>query len=312
MFDGGHGVNVLLKMKPIENLLVAMERSARFARESVRRGEAEFGAAWSNDFSEMLERLYADDSAMGDAVQGYSAFVIDSMRRQKRFERELCYPAKTYADATAEVYCNDDHMWRQYLPGLLLSHYLWPHHYRQIEYFKTFFLSMLCRHQVTEFAEVGVGTGIYSRLTLQAVPEIRGAGFDISPMSLRFTLGHVAAYGHADRYSAIKHNILEQPNDKTYRALICVEVLEHMEDPLVLLKSLKSMCAADGKMFVTAALNAADADHIYLYRQPQDVLDQVAAAGLYLEHCFFVQAYAPAAPGLPVPAALAMVLGPGV
>lgn len=292
----------------IAKLLTTMESSARFARESVRRAAEEFGAGWEQDFSAMLGHFYASDAALQDAVKGYAAFVMDSMRRQKRFEQELSYPAKTYAEAAAEVYYNDDYMRRQYLPGLLLSHYLWTHHYQQIEYFKGFFLPWLERQGVAEFAEVGVGTGIYSRLALQALPGLRGTGLDISPLSLEFTGAHVGSFGLSARYSLRQQNILDEDSPQTYRAVICVEVLEHLEDPVAFLVGLRKLTAAGGRLFVTAALNAAHADHIYLYRKPEEVLAQVEAAGLHLEHSFFANAYAPAKPGLPVPGALAMVL----
>ncbi|MET0518445.1 MAG: class I SAM-dependent methyltransferase [Burkholderiaceae bacterium] len=295
---------------PIAKLLSMMEISARFARDSVHRAAAEFGPGWQADFAAMLSHFYASDAALADAVKGYGAFVMDSMRRQKRFERELSYPAKTYAEAAAEVYYNDDYLRRQYLPGLLLSHYLWTHHYQQIEYFKGFFLPWLQRQQVGEFAEVGVGTGIYSRLALQQLPQLRGVGFDISPLSLQFTAGHVESFGFAPRYATRQQNILERGDEPRYRALICVEVLEHLEEPVEFLRGLKAMTAPDGRLFVTAALNAAHADHIYLYSRPEQVLAQVDAAGLHLEHCFFANAYAPAAADLPVPSALAMVLSP--
>jgi SAM-dependent methyltransferase len=302
--------NAPTQTAPIGKLLTLMEGSARFARDSVHRAAADFGSAWEQDFSAMLANFYASDAALLDAVKGYAAFVMDSMRRQKRFEKELSYPAKTYAEAAAEVYYNDDYMRRQYLPGLLLSHYLWPHHYQQIEYFKSQFLPWMQAQQVTEFAEVGVGTGIYSRLALQQQSNLRGVGFDISPLSLQFTAAHVKSFGFASRYQTLQQNIIEQASSQRFRAVVCVEVLEHLEDPVALLKGLKDLCASDGKLFVTAALNAAHADHIYLYTNPQQVWEQVEAAGLHMEHCFFANAYAPAAPGLPVPSALAMVLTP--
>jgi hypothetical protein len=63
-----------------------------------------------------------------------------------------------------------------------------------------------------------------------------------------------------------------------------------------------------GKLFVTAALNAAHIDHIYLYRKPQDVLDQVDKVGLHVEHHFFANAYLAEHQNTPVPAVLAMVI----
>ena len=71
----------------LNRLLTQMEKSARFARASVRRAVAEFGTGWETDFTELLANLYGSDSALEEAVKGYGAFVMDSMRRQKRFER---------------------------------------------------------------------------------------------------------------------------------------------------------------------------------------------------------------------------------
>jgi 2-polyprenyl-3-methyl-5-hydroxy-6-metoxy-1,4-benzoquinol methylase len=292
----------------IQRLTAFMQQSARFASSSINRAASEFGTSWTVEFEIMLETLYASGDAMEVAVKGYGSFVIDSMRRQKRFEVDRSYPAKTYAQAAAEVYLNDDYMERQYLPGLLLSHYLWTHHFQQIKYFKSFFIDSLRGSQVTDFAEIGVGTGIYSRIALQEIPKIRGLGIDISPLSLQFTQQHVNAYGFGERYKVSLQNILMEPPAQKYQAVICVEVLEHLEDPVTLLRGLKAMLASNGRLFVTAALNAAHADHIYLYREPADVMAQVEEAGFHVENSFFANAYAPDKKGVPVPAALAMVL----
>ena len=297
-------------MAGLHRLLTAIDGGARFARDNVQRVHATFGRGWAQDLTEAIDHLYPEDPKLLDAVRGYGAFAMDSMRRQKRFERDGRYPAKTHAEATAEVYLNDEHMRSQYLPGLLLSHFLWPHHYRQLQYFRHFFLSAWPREAVVDFAEVGVGTGLYSRLALQALPLARGMGFDISPLSLQFTQDHVCAFGATARYQARLHDVLQVAPAHRHAAVICVEVLEHLEDPKAMLHALRALTAPQGKLFVTAALNAANADHIHLYRSPQEVFDQVIAAGLHVEHSFHALAYAPAAPGLPVPSALAMVLSP--
>jgi hypothetical protein len=289
-------------------LCALMDRHARVARASVDRAVEQFGSAWSTAFESLLQHVYADDARLEAAVKGYGSFIMDSMRRQKRFEREREYPAKTYAEAAAEVYFNDEYMANNYLPGLLLSHYLWPHHFQQLEYFQSFFLAALHRRGVRRWAEVGVGTGLYTRLALQGLPESHGVGYDISPLSLRFTAQHVAAFGCDTRYTVRDQNILTDPPSTPVEAVLCIEVLEHLEDPVAMLRGLRAMVQPGGMLFVTAALNAGHADHIYLYREPADVLQQAAQAELHVEHCFFANAYAPAAPGIPVPSALAMVL----
>ncbi|ASW96091.1 class I SAM-dependent methyltransferase [Mycobacterium intracellulare] len=287
-----------------------IETQARFARGSIERASVEFGSEWDNAFEQLLARVYRDPLAMADAVKGYAAFAVDSMRRQRRFEVEREYPAKTFAEAAQEVYLNDEYMHTQYLPGLLLSHYLWPHHYLQLQYFERFFLPSLAKEARPRFAEVGIGTGVYSRTALQAVSKAEGVGYDLSPVSVNFTLAHLEAFGLLDRYDTSLRDVIAQPPEDQISHVICVEVLEHLEDPVALLRALKNMTAPAGKLFITAALNAANADHIYLYRNAEDVLAQAEESGLHVEHYYFANAYPAPTRGVPVPGAMAMVCTP--
>lgn len=288
-----------------------VETKARFAQSNIQRNSAEFGPSWDSAFEQLLANLYPDPASLADAVTGYAAFAMDSMRRQRRFEAEGQYPAKTFAEAAQEVYLNDEYMNTQYLPGLLLSHYLWTHHYLQIQYFENFFLPSLAAESQPRFAEVGIGTGVYSRIALQTVPTARGLGYDLSPLSVRFTRAHLEAFGLLDRYDTDLRDVTEIPPEDPVTHVICVEVLEHLEDPVALLRGLKNMTAMGGRLFITAALNAANADHIFLYRNAEEVLKQTEEAGLHVEHYFFANAYPAPKPGVPVPAAMAMVCSPG-
>lgn len=284
------------------------EQHARFARTSIERAGLDFGVPWRDEFAALLTALYPEDEALALAIKGYGHFCLDSMRRQRQFEADGCYAATTFAQAAEQVYFNTEYMTRQYLPGLLLSHYLWPHHYQQIEYFRAFAIAHLRARGIDRFAEVGIGTGIYSRIALAALPTVHATGYDISPHSIDFSVKHLEAFGLGSRFTSELRNVITTPPASRYPWVFCVEVLEHLEDPGAMLAALKGLTEPGGRLFVTAALNAAHADHIYLYRQPQDVLDQVARAGLRVEHCFAANAYAPARPGGVVPSALAMVL----
>lgn len=287
-----------------------IEDQAGFARDNIERASVEFGPAWDAAFEQLLINLYRDPLALAGAVRGYAAFAVDSMRRQLRFEVKREYPAKTFAEAAREVYFNDDYMQTQYLPGLLLSHYLWSHHYLQLQYFERFFLPSLARQFQPRFAEVGIGTGVYSRIALQAVPTAAGFGYDLSRASVSFARTHIEAFGLLGRYDTALRNVIDEPPEEQVGHVICVEVLEHLEDPVALLGGLKKMTAPGGKLFITAALNAANADHIYLYRNAEEVLVQADEAGLHVEHYFFANAYPAPRRGVPVPGVMAMVCTP--
>ncbi|WP_340646699.1 class I SAM-dependent methyltransferase [Phenylobacterium sp.] len=279
----------------------------RFSRDIVDRAIAAFGGSWADEAEETLRVLFSDDEGLNAAIRGYSVFALDSMRRQARFEKTLAYPSKTYAEAASEVYFNDAHMMGVYLPGLLLSHFLWPHHYRQLEFFDAAFVRPMKAAGGARFVEVGVGTGLYSRRLLQALPAATGYGLDISPSSQEYANRHVAAFGLQDRYQVHLRDVAEEA-DASAPWLLCVEVLEHLEDPVAFLKLLRRTLAPGGRAFITAALDAANADHIYLYRTSEEVQVHLQAAGFALEQAFLGAAYKPAQAGAPVPLAAAFVV----
>ncbi|HJV22362.1 MAG TPA: class I SAM-dependent methyltransferase [Holophagaceae bacterium] len=279
----------------------------RFSRDIIDRGAEAFGRPWIEGCEATLARLFPTREALALALKGYAAFAFDALRRQKAFELNPVYPAKSHQEASEEVYLNEAFMMGQYLPGLLLSHYFWPHHFRQLRFFEIAFAEALGQREAPRFAEVGIGTGLYSRLLLQGHPEARGLGYDISPASKAFTESHLRAFGLSERYEVELRDVVARPIEPVAH-LVCVEVLEHLEDPLAFLRTLRAALLPGGRAFITAALDAPNADHIYLYRKPDEVLTQLLEAGFTLEQSWVGAAHAPAALGLPVPLAAAFVV----
>jgi hypothetical protein len=279
----------------------------RFSKDIVDRAALAFGAPWVAACEATLLTVFGAPEALELALKGYSAFALDALRRQKRFEADPVYPRKTHQEASEEVYLNTDFMMNQYLPGLLLSHFFWPHHFRQLNFFTKFFVESLGLNGATGFAEVGIGTGLYSRMLLQQLPGLRGKGFDISPASKAFTENHLRAFGLSGRYEVQLRDVVADPIEPVEN-LVCVEVLEHLENPPAFLHALRTGLAPGGKAFITAALDAPNADHIYLYRKPEQVLEHLAGAGFTLEQSWIGAAYAPSGPGLPVPLAAAFIV----
>jgi 2-polyprenyl-3-methyl-5-hydroxy-6-metoxy-1,4-benzoquinol methylase len=280
----------------------------RFSRDIVDRSIAAFGDAWAADFESLLQTMFPTPDVLAPVAKGYSTFAMEAMRLQARFEKERAYKNKTYAEAAAEVYFNEQHMNSEYLPGLLISHYLWPHHYRQLEFFDVAFAAPMRRSKATSFVEVGVGTGLYSRRLLQALPNCAGLGLDISPSSKAFAERHVAAFGMNDRYRVELRDVIQTPMETTVDRLVCVEVLEHLENPPEFLAALRRLLAPGGRGFITAAINAAHTDHIYLYRSASEVEAQLSQAGFFVEQSFVGTAYKPSAEDVPVPQAAAFVV----
>ncbi len=123
-----------------------------------------FGEHWLKLFNHELATFFAEDKERIDrAVVGYGKFALDSMKLQVKFQKIKEYENKTYAEAASEVYQNRDYMFGLYLPGILLSHYLWRHHFLQHIFFLEKFLPLIGAGEGKVFYDVGVGTGFYSK-----------------------------------------------------------------------------------------------------------------------------------------------------
>jgi SAM-dependent methyltransferase len=239
------------------------------------RARAEFGEPWEREVSELILAQFGDDETSWQAaVDGYATFCTDALRSQIFFERNGRYKASSYAEVAEACYHNPDFMFRAYLPGMLLSHFVWPHHHRMLRFFRT----QMAAIDVKSFSEVGTGCGMYSADTLRLFPAARGTGYDISAHALEFTDRVVRAFGLGNRYMTRVQDIVATPPEPA-DLVICQEVLEHLEDPAGFCKALFAMTRPGGHAYITAAINAGHVDHIYLYRSVEEVLAHIRDAG---------------------------------
>ena len=239
-----------------------------------------FGENWVNEFVPVVERIFGSiesspTQGLRDEVDGYAEFCNDSLRNQSFYEKHGRYKASSYAECVENYYSNADHMNRCYLPGMWLSHYLWPQHYNMLHGFKNGVLRRVGRPAT--FFEVGVGCGMYSKVTLEQMPWVKGAGFDISAHSLAFTQKMADLFGHGARYRTVQMNIRDAREQCDL--LICQEVLEHLENPDEFCTWLARMVKPGAFAYITAALNAAHSDHIFHYRDPLQLEQMLRNAG---------------------------------
>jgi SAM-dependent methyltransferase len=241
--------------------------------------QAEFGKEWDTEFGLYLEKLFSfDRSAYENAITGYTKFSIDAMRLQKLFNEKQAYEDVSYEDALENVYMNEDFMTRQYLPGIFVSHFLWRHHYQQILFYRNTFLPLLNTIEDRRFYEVGTGTGFYTTQLFRHVDGVTGHGIDISPHSRKFTRNFVDIWGFGNSFKSINLDIIGADLEPL-PIIQSIEVLEHLSDPQLFLNHLRKLLKPGGYGFIAAAITAPEADHIYLYWTPDDVIRQLNAAG---------------------------------
>jgi SAM-dependent methyltransferase len=283
-------------MKDLARFERVLQAKAPFLVPSFNRQQTLFGEVWAADFDQLIGRFAGrTDEQLEKAIEGYANFAVDSMRLQRRFVKTGRYEPKSYEEAGRQVYHNRDYMFGLYLPGLLLSHYLWPHHYRQLQFFHRVMNPLIRNCAAPTFSDIGPGTGFYSRRFLEENDKAEGWAFDISESSLEYSRMHASAFEVGDRFHLENRNVITDPGSVRRPFLICVEVLEHLEDPLGFLRAIREMLEPGGHGFITAAVTAANEDHIYLYSSGDDVGNQLEQAGFRILDRQYDRAYEPAA-----------------
>lgn len=239
----------------------------------------DFGGPWLERFEKEMRVCFAGDvDAIQRTAQAYCTFSMEAMRLQAKFDLTLSYGASSYDEAVSSVYSNIDYMVGTYLPALLVSHYLWPHHYRQLNWAHENFVAKLRDLERVRFCDVGIGTGFYSKELLTALPTARGWGFDISSSSISHTGQILEKWRVMDRYTLCQREVTPLEGEG-FNAFVSVELLEHLEDPLGFLCQLRAGVGAGATGLVTAAIDAPNRDHIYLYRDMKSISQHLESAG---------------------------------
>lgn len=269
-----------MKKNPVVLFNDLLLKIAPYMRGIVDEQQKAFGDQWVKDFSETLDRMFkGEEHKLRGAIEGYIRYTMKAKKLQLRFEQERVYRPQSFDQVVENVYHERQYLFGTYFPGILIGHYLWRDHYLQYRYFLDEFVPLIASSATPRFCDIGVGTGFFTRLALAADERIEGFSYEISEHALAFTKAHLEAFGLAERWQYEVRNITDDPPEKQWPFIVSVEVLEHLEDPVKFLGSLRKMLLPGGKGFISAALTAPTIDHIYLYESCDQIAEQLKQAG---------------------------------
>ena len=228
-----------------------------------------------------LVRLYGEPAEwLEKTVRGYVMLSVEFLKLQRELEKNGRYLLGSEREALQAAYDNANVFGDYYLPGLLLSEALWPNHFSLNRAFHDYFVKRL--GEGAKVLEIGVGSGYHLDELLSSASGVQYTGLDISEYAIDFAR-HYAFGPHGDHPSVtfIKGNVSDgiPLPAASVDGLIMGEILEHIDDPAMVLRQARSLLKPDGFAFITTVVFAANIDHIFMYEKVDDIRAMLEVTG---------------------------------
>lgn len=217
------------------------------------------------------------ESTIETIASGYCHFVSEVHREQIRYDRRGAYQNRTYSEVYDAVYDNDAYM-KLYHWGVYGTLFLWEHHLMIFKYFRDTFIKRYLPSNA-HVLEFGSGSGIWSLFCAKLTDGVRCTGLDISKSSRDIAAALSAAAKLDDRVHFTVCDATSYDAEGSAQAAISCFLLEHLERPQRLLEAMSNSLCAGASVFITAAVTAAEVDHIYEFRSEGEVIALIEKHG---------------------------------
>jgi 2-polyprenyl-3-methyl-5-hydroxy-6-metoxy-1,4-benzoquinol methylase len=272
--------------RPVEYIAERIEVLNAMHGKKIRKNLASFGEGYylvaDGFFERYLAILAAEGKTLDYAIDCYLQMIADMNSETVEFLRSGSYTSSTFQEVNERVYARPEIM-EYYMHGLILSQFLWKHHYGMFDYFISHFPQYA--GSARSYLEVGVGHGFQLSKVMGVLDEaVEVMAMDISETSIKLAKSFV----DNDRVDYRLQDILTYDEDRKFDLIVLGEVLEHVERPLELLVKLHGLLAPDGVFYFTTPTNAPAIDHIYLFNTVDEVREMVDQAGFHVESELFL------------------------
>ncbi len=225
-----------------------------------------------NDFAETLGKSF------DFGIESYLRTLSDVTLEYLHFIKTGEYSNKSFEEVNKNVYSNPEVM-EYHMHGLLFSQYLWPQHTDIFHFFKKYTSNY--KTFVKKYLEIGAGHGMYLSEAIKTFSE--DTSFEVVDLSLT-SIELAKSFIKNDKVKYLQKDVFDYNPTVKFDFITMGEVLEHVEDPIALLKKIKEMLTPEGCLFITTPANAPAIDHIYLFNDADDIRKIIKIAGFEIEH----------------------------
>jgi hypothetical protein len=221
--------------------------------------------------------------------KSFVKFTTEINYLQFLYNKTKSYPKIDFVEIKNKIYENDEYMFDYYM-GVVALIFLWKSNYKLLEFFDKNFLTKY-QSQYSNFIDLASGHFFYSAYAIQsefAVKNTKYFQLDIAPMAKNLIVKYckkielsnsVFQLGDLNSFENLRDLIPEyEPS-----LIICNFVLEHLEDPQIFLKNLRKCIKSEDVVFISLAITAAQADHIFEFKNEFEVIQLFERCGFLVE-----------------------------
>jgi len=229
-------------------------------------------------FFERYERfLIKNQKTLDFAIDCYLQMLADVSYETIQFVKTGQYSNSSFEDVNERVYNNPELM-TGYLHGLILRQFLFPQNYKILMFFNSIIKKN--ENNITDYLEIGGGHGLFLSEALSILnSDVNYTLIDISKSALDFS----RAFIDSPKVTYIASDVFKYKSRVRYDFITMGEVLEHVENPVELLKAVKQLLKKEGKLFITTVTNAPAIDHVYLFRNAREIREVIVKAGFSIK-----------------------------
>lgn len=216
-------------------------------------------------FDKYISYLNRNNIEIDFGINCYLHMISDMLEERLKFIREGNYSNSSFDDVEKRIYGNPEIM-IYHMHGLVLAQFLWFDQYERLLFFSENLKKY--HNNIQKYLEIGGGHGLYINKAISIIPETNQFDLvDISKSSLDLAKGIV----NNDRINYYLRNIFDFSDVEKYDFITVGEVLEHVEDPLSLLRKIANLLTENGICYITTPINAPMIDHIYLFKDEFEI-----------------------------------------
>lgn len=248
-----------------------------------------------NSFSKGFETLLNEQNITPDKVADcYVKLCKDMLLEQIKFKKTGRYSSTSFAEVADRVYHSVSEM-EAMVYGLAMSQFLWRNHYGLFDFFIETIKEVNINKEINNYLEIGPGHGLHLVESIRQFSTARFDVVDISAISLDLSKNIIKHFVPNSTINFYQQDVCLFNGASSYDLVVINEVLEHLENPLKMMKRINQLIGKNGLVFLTTCANAPSIDHIFLYDSVEAIQDQIIEAGFEIlqEKILPVEAHIP-------------------